>query len=67
MDIARSVPGVVGASLTSAGLGRPVLVLVKEEAVEVVAEAVRTGYYEARDLPFSAEVCSSVEGVGRVL
>ncbi len=67
VDIVRSVPGVVGASLTGAGLGGPVLVLVREEAVEAVVEAVRTDYYEACDLPFSAEGCSSVEGAGRVL
>ena len=67
VDIAQGVPGVVGASLTGAGLGGPVLVLVKEGAVQDVVEAVRRGYYERRDLPFAAEVCSSVEGAGRML
>ncbi|MSS73774.1 MAG: hypothetical protein EXS64_20135 [Candidatus Latescibacteria bacterium] len=67
VDIAREVPGVAGASLTGAGLGGPVLVLVREEAVPGVEEAVRRAYYEPRGLPFSAEVCSSVEGAGRVL
>lgn len=67
VDIARLAPGVAGASLTGAGLGGPVLVLVREEAVDDTVDAVRRHYYEARDLPFSAEVCSSVEGAGRVL
>ena len=43
------------------------LVLAKEEAVPAVVEAVQKRYYEVCDLPFSAEVCSSVEGAGRVL
>jgi N-acetylgalactosamine kinase len=67
VDIAKAVPGVVGASLTGAGLGGPVLVLVREQAVESLVEAVRKHYYKARGLPFSAEVCSSVEGAGRML
>jgi galactokinase len=67
VDIVRGMPGVAGASLTGAGLGGPVLVLAREEAVPGVEEAVRRGYYEPRGLPFSAEVCSSVEGAGRVL
>ena len=67
VDCARSVPGVVGASLTGAGLGGPVVVLVQEDAVGALVDKVRKEYYERRGLIFSAEVCSSVDGAGRVL
>ncbi len=67
VDTVKRVSGVVGASLTGAGLGGPVVVLVREDAVSSVVDAVQKNYYEPRGLTPSAEVCSSVEGAGRVL
>ncbi|MBM3263950.1 MAG: hypothetical protein FJY97_11065 [candidate division Zixibacteria bacterium] len=67
VDIARTVSGVVGANLTGAGLGGCVLVLVREDAVQTLVEAVETRYYVPRDLPPSVMVCASVQGAGRIL
>lgn len=66
VDIARTVPGVVGAGLTGAGLGGCVLVVVRDEDVDSLIEAVIDQYYEPAGLPPSTLVCSSVEGAGRI-
>jgi len=67
VDIARRVEGVAGAGLTGAGLGGCVLVLVKDENVQDVVQAVREEYYDPRGLPLGTEVCVSVKGAGEVL
>ena len=67
VDIARGVEGVAGAGLTGAGLGGCVLVLVKDENVQDVVQAVKKGYYDQRGLPLGTEVCVSVKGAGEVL
>jgi galactokinase len=64
VDIAKTVPGVVGAGLTGAGLGGSILVLVKDEAVEQLMHALEACYYDPRNLPVAMEICSPVEGAG---
>lgn len=64
VDTAAQVKGVYGAGLTGAGFGGCVLVWVKNAAVPALLDAVRKQYYEARKLPFAAEVCYPVSGAG---
>ncbi|MEE2993926.1 MAG: galactokinase family protein [Gemmatimonadota bacterium] len=66
VDIARTVPGVVGANLTGAGLGGCVLVLVREEDVDRLIETVHSRYYHQRNLQPAMMVCSAVGGAGRI-
>jgi len=67
VDIAKGVPGVVGAGLTGGGLGGCVLALVKEGATGDLIEALKRGYYAPRGLPPAMEVCVPVAGVGRII
>jgi len=66
VDIARRVPGVVGAGLVGAGLGGCVIALVTQEAADAVISAMTRGYYEPRGLPVAAEVVEPVDGSGIV-
>lgn len=66
VDIASTVPGVVGAGLTGAGLGGCVLVVVRDEAVQTLVDTVNERYYLARGLTPSTIVATSVEGAGLV-
>ena len=67
VDIAKGVDGVAGAGLTGAGLGGCVLVLVREECVQDLIDAMNRQYYIPRGFPSGAEVCTSVEGAGVVM
>jgi len=64
VDIAETVPGVMGAGLTGAGLGGSILVLVREDAVDRLVETVKAQYYDPKGLPSATEVCSPVAGAG---
>lgn len=64
VDIAEQVPGVLGAGLTGGGFGGCVLALVEANHTSELLDALRVEYYGPRGLPFSAEVCRSVEGAG---
>jgi N-acetylgalactosamine kinase len=66
VDIVHSVPGVMGAGLTGAGLGGSILVLVREDAVDRLIETVKTQYYDPRGLPLATEICSPVAGSGLI-
>jgi N-acetylgalactosamine kinase len=62
VDIARRVPGVVGAGLTGAGLGGCILILVKDENAQNVINSLTEKYYLPRGLSPAVEVCVLTEG-----
>jgi len=66
VDIARSVPGVLGAGLVGAGLGGCIIVLVERDRAGAVISALAERYYGPRGLTPSAEVVEPAEGA-RVL
>ncbi|MFB3896878.1 MAG: galactokinase family protein [bacterium] len=67
VDIAKQVPGVVGAGLTGAGLGGCILVLVEEKEVDRLLAIMAEQYYTPHQLSFGAEIGVSVSGAGRVI
>jgi N-acetylgalactosamine kinase len=62
VDLSRSVPGVVGAQLSGAGLGGCVMVLVRNDSVEPLCDALQDGYYRPRGLENGVTVCTPVKG-----
>jgi N-acetylgalactosamine kinase len=64
VDIARSVPGVLGAGLTGAGFGGCIRILVGSDSVPALLDALKTRYYDPRKLPLVAEVVQSVARAG---
>lgn len=62
VDLARRVPGVLGAKLTGAGLGGCVVILAREEAADRVLENLNANYYRPKGLPDSAFICRSAGG-----
>ena len=66
VDVARGVPGVVGARLVGAGLGGSVIILVEERQAQAVISALSTEYYGPRGLPLKAEFVRPVDGSGIV-
>ena len=64
VDIASSVPGVVGAQIAGAGLGGCIMVLARRESVPAVRKALARHYYRPRELEPAAMPCITVEGAG---
>lgn len=64
VDIASSVPGVVGAQLAGAGLGGCIMILVRHDSVPAVRKALTLRYYRPRGLEPAAIPCVAVEGAG---
>ena len=64
VDLARAVPGVVGAQLAGAGLGGCMMVLVRPEALSALQQTLLENYYLPRDVPPEMHTCSPVEGAG---
>ncbi len=64
VDIACSVPGVVGAQIAGAGLGGCIMILTKKEAVAHVRKALLRDYYEPNRLEPAIIPCIMVEGAG---
>ena len=64
VDISKRIPGVIGAGLTGAGFGGTVLVLIRNKDVRNFLREIKKKYYQAKGLPFAAEVCIPTEGAG---
>ena len=62
VDCVQNVPGVIGAQLSGAGLGGCIMILVNDEAVDSVREALTRQYYEPRELEPRISVCRPSPG-----
>lgn len=66
VDLALSIPGVLGAQLSGAGLGGCIMALVKEETQEFFQKTMADAFYRKYHLPPSVEACFPIEGSGIV-
>ena len=64
VDIALSVPGVLGAGLVGAGLGGCIVVLTRKDSAGAVADAMEVRYYRPRQLQPMVQICPGVGGLG---
>jgi len=62
VELAWKQPGVLGARMTGAGFGGCTVNLVREEAAEAFAEAVRRGYQDALGLKAEIYICKASQG-----
>jgi N-acetylgalactosamine kinase len=62
VDLACSVPGVVGAQLAGAGLGGCIMILAKKTAVDAVCKKLITEYYGPEKLKPALLPCTTVQG-----
>jgi galactokinase len=62
VELARKQPGVLGARMTGAGFGGCTVNLVRHQAAEVFAEAVRRGYQDALGLKAEIYICKASQG-----
>lgn len=65
-DLARSVPGVLGAQLAGAGLGGCMMVLTRTDAIEELYKVLEEKYYSPRNLPVKLLQCRPVAGAGAI-
>jgi N-acetylgalactosamine kinase len=66
VDIACSVPGVVGAQIAGAGLGGCIMILAHNDSVRAVRRALVREYYRPGGLKPDIIPCTAVEGAGLV-
>lgn len=64
VDIALSVPGVVGAQIAGAGLGGCVMIFAQSQSVVPLTHALLKNYYEPANLMSGIIPCLTVEGAG---
>ena len=64
VDIAVSLPGVVGAQLAGAGLGGCIMILVHRDEVEAVQKALARLYYRPNNLKPATIPCIATDGAG---
>jgi galactokinase len=62
VELARKQPGVLGARMTGAGFGGCTVNLVRQEAAEAFAEAIRCGYQDALGLKAEIYICKASQG-----
>ena len=66
VDISLSVEGVLGARLTGAGLGGCMVILVHQDRVRALLDALDREYYRPNGYPLAAEEAVPVQGGGGV-
>lgn len=64
VDLANATPGVIGAQLAGAGLGGCIMILAQAKKLDDLLNTLRREFYQPRDLPFGAFVCTPVAGAG---
>ena len=64
VDLAVSLPNVIGAQLAGAGLGGCAMIFADNQAVQTLMETLRNHYYEPRGLSADVHVFRPVEGSG---
>ncbi len=62
VEVAWKQPGVLGARMTGAGFGGCTVNLVRAEAADAFAEAVRRGYHDALGLRAEIYICQASDG-----
>jgi N-acetylgalactosamine kinase len=62
VDLARTVPGVVGAQLSGAGMGGCMMVLARREAVEPLRQKLIEAYYSPLGLEPQVDTCIPIAG-----
>jgi len=67
VELARNIPGAVGARLTGAGWGGCIVALVREDSTDIVRRSVTSGYRERVGLEAHTFVCRSASGAGPVV
>jgi N-acetylgalactosamine kinase len=66
VDTALSIPGVMGAQLSGAGLGGCIMALVREDEADHFRDKMTEIFYRKYNLPPSVETCFPIEGSGVV-
>jgi len=66
IDIVKDVPGFYGAQLGGAGLGGCIMILVRSDAAERTAEALKKDYYRPAEIDPMIHICQPVEGSGTI-
>ena len=66
VDIANSVPGVIGAQLAGAGLGGCMMVFARKDAAKQLIDELNERYYKPRKIPCRAFVCRPIAGSGPI-
>jgi len=66
VDISYRTDGVIGAQLAGAGLGGCMMILVREDALDLLLDRLRKQFYRPRGLRFEAHLCLPVAGAGLV-
>lgn len=64
IDLACSMPGVLGAQIAGAGLGGCAMILARSTALDELLAALRAGYYAPCKLDFDVHICQPVGGSG---
>jgi galactokinase len=65
VDIARQIPGVLGARMLGGGFGGCTINLVRSEATEALRQAVDQQYPARTGLQASIDICRAAGGPGR--
>lgn len=62
VDLARGLPGIIGARLTGAGFGGCTVNLVEDSQAQAFIEGLRLGYEKATGLPAQVYLCQASQG-----